>query len=306
MTTFNGKGETRGRAHSGPSYLQWNVDAPSEGSTLSSYLAEHLLLDDGDALDLIDFGSVRIEGRLERDPSRRLLSGEEIRVYQPWGGTRRSYELDPGRILFRDAVLLAYDKEAGIPSQQTPSDAYNNLYAAVLRSLRRESGKDSYAALHHRLDRDTSGVMLFVLDRSANKRVGDAFQNREVKKEYLAWVRGAPAAEEWESSEDIGRRDGRYIACKKEQGKPALTKFRVLHRETGRSLVLAMPQTGRTHQIRLHLAAAGHPVLGDRLYGGDPASRLHLHAFRLKLLHPVSRSELVLTAPFPYPSILMR
>lgn len=299
MTITRGKEDGPGRMHSGPSYLQWSVDAKSGGSTLADYLAAQLLLDDEDTRDLIDFGSVQIEGRQERDPKRRVASGEEIRVYQPRGGTRRFYEIDPKRILFLDATLLAYDKEPGVPSQQTPADAYNNLFAAILRNRKKEGGRDPYVALHHRLDRETSGVMLFALDRSANRRLGDAFQSHEVKKEYLAWVEGRPAAEEWIAREDIGRKDGRYRTCPQGRGKSAETMFRTIHRDEDRSLVLAVPRTGRTHQIRLHLAAGGHPVVGDRLYGGKPAARLYLHAFRLRLPHPVNRSELVLTAPVP-------
>lgn len=294
MRTSKGKG-----APAGPSHLQWSVEEEAEGACLADYLARQLLLNEEDARDLIDFGSVQIGGRQERDPGRRLSSGQEVRVYRPWGGTRRFYEIDPARILFRDRTLFAYDKEPGIPSQQTPSDAYNNLFAAVIRRISKEGAKAPYVALHHRLDRETSGVMVFALDRSANRKLGDAFQRHEVKKEYLAWVQGRPAPDEWVGSEDIGRKDGRYCTCPQGRGKSAETLFRVIHRDEDRSLVSAMPLTGRTHQIRLHLAAAGFPVLGDRLYGGRPSGRLYLHAHRLRLAHPADGSELTLTAPVP-------
>jgi 23S rRNA pseudouridine1911/1915/1917 synthase len=227
------------------------------------------------------------------------LNSQEIRVYWPWKGLRRYYELDPLRITYRDAFLLAYDKEAGIPTQQTPSDAYNNLYAALQRYLEKEGSPDPYVALHHRLDRETSGIILFGVDREVNRRLGNAFQRHQVVKDYLAWVDGTPAEEEWTSSEEIGRKDGRYCTFPKGHGKKAETAFRVLHREADRTLVWARPKTGRTHQIRLHLAAGGLPVLGDRLYGKRDAERLFLHAFRMTLPHPVNRSRLTLTAPVP-------
>lgn len=260
-----------------------------------------LLISEADAWDLIDFGSVYVEGRQERNASRRLAGTEEIRVCWPRKGTLRTYEIDPSRILFEDRYALAYNKEAGIPSQQTPSDGYNNLFAALYRYLKRKEILNPYVALHHRLDQETSGVMILALDRAANRNLGNAFMHRSVVKEYLAWVAGNPSSDEWICDQDIGRKDSRYRSCPKGQGKPAQTSFRVVSR-TGlkeQALVLAHPHTGRTHQIRLHLAASGHPVLGDGLYGGPPAPRLYLHAWRLTLPHPVKRSELVLTAPVP-------
>jgi 23S rRNA pseudouridine1911/1915/1917 synthase len=219
-------------------------------------------------------------------------------VHLPWGGVWRHYEIDPGRIIYRDRHLLAYDKEAGVPSQQTPADAYNNLFAALRRYLERRS-PHAYVALHHRLDRETSGVMVFALDRSVNQALNRAFQEGEVLKDYLAWVEGCPEQSYWRINEDIGRVGGRYVACPRGTGKRAETAVRVLYRERARALVWARPLTGRTHQIRLHLSYCGYPVLGDRLSGGKPAGRLHLHAYRLLLPHPSTRSRLILIAPPP-------
>jgi 23S rRNA pseudouridine1911/1915/1917 synthase len=154
-------------------------------------------------------------------------------------------------------------------------------------------------ALHHRLDKDTSGVMLFALHRSANRKLGEAFQNHHVSKDYLAWVDECPSSEEWASTDDICRKDGRYAVCPMGQGKRAKTRFKVVHREDNGALLRARPLTGRTHQIRLHLAASGLPIRGDRIYGGKPVGRLHLHAYQLRLTHPVTGLELILTAPTP-------
>jgi 23S rRNA pseudouridine1911/1915/1917 synthase len=251
------------------------------------------------AVDLIDFGSIQVDGRQERNPGRPLRGGEVVQVFWPRGGTKRFYEIRPENILYRDREIFAYNKESSVPSQQTPSDAYNNLYAAVYRHLLAEGVSNPYVALHHRLDKETSGVMIFALERSANRRLGAGFEQKEIKKEYLAWVEGRPEREEWVSREDIGRSGGRYVACARGRGKPAETAFRVLHATADRTLVLALPLTGRTHQIRLHLAAAGHPIAGDRLYGGRSAPRLYLHAHRLTFTHPATGARLVLTAPLP-------
>lgn len=266
---------------------------------MGDLLSQQLLISPAAAGDLIDFGSVYLDGRLERDRQRRLAGGEQVTINWPRGGVRRFYQIDPARILYRDRFLLAYNKEPGIPSQQVPADAYNNIYAAVQRFLESGSAKPPYVALHHRLDRETSGVMLFVVDRSINRRLSDAFKAHTVIKDYLVWVAGNPAADRWTAADDINRKNGRHTTVPRGQGKPAETVFQVLAREPEQTLLWARPKTGRTHQIRLHLAAAGHPVLGDRLYGKTPAARLYLHAYRLRLDHPATGAPLLLTAPIP-------
>jgi len=279
--------------------LTWTVDHGAAATTLGLHVAKALLISSEAAADLIDFGSVQVNGRQERTASRLLIPGDTVQVHWPRGGTVRSYEIDPQRILFQDAVLLAYDKERGIPSQQTPYDAYNNLFEGLQRHLKATGQHPVYVGLHHRLDRETTGVMVFSLEPRANRKLGRAFEARQVVKEYLAWVGGHPGQEAWTREDDIGKKRGRYTTVPKGEGKPAITRFQTLFRGEGSSLVLARPLTGRTHQIRLHLAASGHPILGDRLYGGDPSSLLHLHAHRLKLPHPFSGRQLDLTAPIP-------
>jgi 23S rRNA pseudouridine1911/1915/1917 synthase len=277
----------------------WTIDGEAAGATLASQVARCLLLSEADAIDLIDFGSAQVNGRQERLPSRLVQRGDVVQVHWPRHGTRRAYEIDPRRILFQDRALLAYDKERGIPSQQTPYDAYNNLFAGLLRHLERAGGRQAYVGLHHRLDRDTTGVMVFTLDPRANRKVAQAFETGQVVKEYLAWIGGLPPWETWWREDEIGRRQGHYATVPRGQGKPARTRFEVLLRHEGRSLVGAWPFTGRTHQIRLHLAASGYPIIGDRLYGGSPWDGLLLHAHRLSLPHPVSGREQDWTAPIP-------
>ncbi len=283
----------------GPSEFRWRAGGKEKGLELAEAVSGYLAISKEKAVDLIDFGSVYVRGRMERDPSMRLSGGEEIFAAFPSYGTRRFYEIDPSRVIFRDRFLLAYDKEAGIPSQQVPFDAYNNVFAALLRFLAAEKTGGRYAALHHRLDMETSGILLFALDRKVNEPLGRAFRERKVKKEYLAWVEGFPENESWTDDSDIGKAGGKYKAVGKGEGKPARTFFTVLARQEGRSLVSAVPVTGRTHQIRIHLARAGHPVAGDRAYGAKPDNRLYLHAWRLALKHPISGKVLNLEAPVP-------
>ncbi len=279
--------------------FKWRVSDEHAGRGLADEITGYLKIASGEVLALIDFGSVYVRGRIERNPATQLSGGEEITVNFPAHGIRKFYEIDPSRIIYRDRFLLAYDKEPGIPSQQTPSDAYNNIFAALLRYLEKErssGGQAPYAALHHRLDAETSGVMLFALARQVNRSLGEAFQKRRILKEYLAWIEGTPEKDEWTEDRAIGKKGGRYVSAPPGRGLEAVTTFRVLHREAGRSLVVAVPHTGRTHQIRIHLAAGGHPIVGDRAYGAKPAGRLFLHALRLTLKHPARGEPVVLEA----------
>lgn len=279
--------------------IQCRVQPQDQGLPLAEYLARECLISIEAAVDLIDFGSVQIDAHQERQPFRRLAGGERITLYWPQHGTQRVYETDPQRIRYADRYLLAYDKEAGIPSQQTPCDSYNNVYAAVQRHLQRLGSRRPYVALHQRLDQQTSGILLLALDRAVNRQLGRAFQEHRVVKDYLAWVAGRPAQQQWVARADIGRSKGRYRTCPRGRGKSAETIFTTLHHGTDRTLLWARPRTGRTHQIRLHLAAGGHPIIGDRRYGNTPAETLYLHAYRLRLLHPITGSPLVLTAAVP-------
>ncbi len=281
------------------SQFRWRTGGDENGRELAEAVSGFLGMSKEAAADLVDFGAVQVRGKMERDPSFRLCGGEEIFVAYPSCGTSRFYEIDPSRVIFRDPYLFAYDKEAGIASQQVPFDAYNNVFAALLRFLGAEDKKQCYGALHHRLDRETSGVLLFAIARKANEPLGRAFRERKVKKEYLAWVEGYPQSDFWSEDREIGKVAGKYRAVDTGKGKPARTSFTVLCRKEGRSLVSAVPETGRTHQIRIHLALAHHPVAGDRAYGAKPDRRLYLHARRLTLNHPVSGKLLCLEAPVP-------
>jgi RluA family pseudouridine synthase len=294
--------------------VQYTFAVTEENRTLlDRFLASQARVSLEEARDLICFGAVWISGERATDRDRVLVAEEHVTVHVPMYGVRRFYETDPGRILFRDPVVLAYDKEAGIACQPTPYDGYNNVYEGLRRWLRAGSAAGSgsgparrdeaadagYLALHHRLDLTVSGVMIFALSTRANAPLFSAFRDRQVEKSYRAVVCGEPEEDSWVERAPVGRKGGKYLCVEPGLGKEAETGFRVLRRASGRALVEALPRTGRTHQIRLHLALRGFPVLGDRQYGGRPHSRCMLHALRLSLRHPVKKEPLVLEAPMP-------
>ncbi|MFH1092128.1 MAG: RluA family pseudouridine synthase [Pseudomonadota bacterium] len=282
-----------GLVHLARKNLIFEVGESEAGERLDKFLAQAADLTRGRVRALIDFGSVWVRGRACRQQSRLLKAGDWVTFQAPEYGPVKFYEADPERILFQDEWLLAYDKEAGIPCQQTPYDGYNHLFGALSRL------RPGYLGLHHRLDSLTSGVMLFSLSQKINPSLSRVFAQGRLTKIYLAVVQGSPPQDSWEVDRPVAKRQGGYFCPEDGRGKAALTSFTVLKRGKGRALIKARPLTGRTHQIRLHLALSGHPVVGDAEYKGRPAPRLMLHALSLSFNHPVTGQTLTIEAPRP-------
>lgn len=210
-------------------------------------------------------------------------------------------------LLYQDSCLLAVNKPAGLP---TLVDGYHPD-APYLTALLMQRFAPLWVV--HRLDRETSGVILFALSAEAHRSLNTQFEQRRTLKTYHALVEGSP---DWvERSIDLalrpnGDRKHRTVVDSR-RGKPAQTDLRVLRRFACRALVEAVPRTGRTHQIRAHLAAVGAPIIGDRLYGaagsvGETASadsvlieRMALHAAAIVVTHPEDGRPLHFTAAYP-------
>lgn len=180
------------------------------------------------------------------------------------------------REVHRDRWIVVVDKPAGLPTQP-PHGGGDNVHDRL-----RASG--AYVALHHRLDAAASGLLLFGLDRSVNAALARAFRTHAIARTYLAIGCGDVRDEAWD---------------RPVEGKAARTRVEVVGRGGGRSALRLRPETGRKHQLRVHAALAGAPLLGDRLYGGDPADRLALHAAGLAFAHPATGEPIVLSSPLP-------
>lgn len=201
-----------------------------------------------------------------------------------------AFELTSAHVRHDARGLLVVSKPAGLAVHATLDTARPHLAAAALSWVRARGG--TYAALHHRLDVDTSGLVLFTTDPALNPAVSEMFSAHTIDKHYRAVIR--PSAQEpgdvWTVENFLGRdKDSkvtRYRAVRS-GGKKAITRFEVLERRAdGTVLVEARPVTGRAHQIRVHCAEAGWPIVGDRFYGDGVGPRLMLHARRLRFVHP--------------------
>jgi 23S rRNA (cytosine1962-C5)-methyltransferase len=206
-------------------------------------------------------------------------------------------------VIHRDAALLAVDKPVGVSCQAADPSRPDDLVHR-LRGWLRARGESDYLGVHQRLDRETSGVVLYATHKAANPGLARQFEGRTVEKRYVAVVEGDPLRGRAERGLRHGLRKGRQgrmvVTRPGERGsKEARSTLRLLERSGRRCLVDVSIETGRTHQIRAQLAAEGAPVVGDGLYGGPPGPRLALHARRLRLRHPLQDGELVLEAPPP-------
>ncbi|KIH76728.1 hypothetical protein GFER_10890 [Geoalkalibacter ferrihydriticus DSM 17813] len=249
----------------------------------------------------LDDNRIKVNGRVVRRAGHLLAGGEQIVALVEVDESSDPQCLD---VLFRDDCLLAVNKPAGLAAHGGPGGGANALDLA-----RELLGADATPPiLLHRLDQDTSGVLLFALSPAANRELARQFSAREVEKIYLALVQGAPPPCFSVQNHLKAKSRGRTLAVHS-GGLAAQTNFTTLHRGTGLALVEARPRTGRTHQIRVHLAGEGFPLLGDILYGGPgfvalggatlAVSRHLLHAWRLRVMHPRSGTLLSLEAPFP-------
>ena len=258
---------------------------------------------------LIISGSVRVNDEQTRLPAFRLRQGshvavsiDEEKLFFEKAPNDISFELTEKDVLFEDDAIIVVNKPAFFPTEAGIVGSRDNLHAAVIRYLwaKNPSLKNPpYVGIMHRLDRETSGVILFTKSRAANKGCHDMFESHTAQKTYLAIVTGkrpVQAGEHFCVQMNMARTSAKSQRAKwgedKANGLSSHTDFvaKEKMKKNGKDCVLmaCMPRTGRTHQIRVHLASVGLPILGDELYGGEKSSRIHLHAQKLEFLHPLT------------------
>jgi RluA family pseudouridine synthase len=251
-------------------------------------------------------GGLRVRGQALRAPGRLIDAGAPLELIVRPELVRREDEpsaLDEGRVLYEDEALIAVDKPPRLPTVPSADPRRSSLVGLVETLLRSRAASGplpapTHLGVHQRLDQDTSGVVLFAKDPAANLDLAAQFAAHAVEKTYLALTvrprRMPPKA--WRSESAVEHASAAGAATR-----AAVTDF-VIRDVFARGLfVEARPRTGRKHQIRIHLAEAGLPILGDRRYGKGLAAapRVMLHAARLRLRHPLTGVPLSVASPLP-------
>lgn len=280
------------------------------GERLDVYLAQ---LDEvpsrAYAKRLIDDGHVTINGQSPGKAGVRLKAGDVVEVHLP---PPQASELEPQAIpldiVYEDAHLLVLNKPAGMVVHPAPGHSSGTLVNALLHRYPDLPGIGGVKrpGIVHRLDKETSGLMVVAKTTEALSALVRAMKARRITRRYLALVHGVVKADQGQIDAPIGRHPvKRQQMAVVEGGRPALTRFRVLERFAEATYLAAELVTGRTHQIRVHMAFIGHPVLGDERYGrkggpGYPKGHA-LHAAELAFVHPLTSAPLRFEAPLPRP-----
>ncbi|HET9718944.1 MAG TPA: RluA family pseudouridine synthase [Solirubrobacteraceae bacterium] len=283
--------------------LERTVSAEEAGQRLDRFLAG-LVGSRSQAARLIEAGRVQVDGR--GAPKRHVVAaGERVSVAHSAAAASPQGEAPPARfrIAYEDEHLLVVDKPAGVVVHPARGHATGTLVQAL--TGRAAGGEDpGRPGIVHRLDRDTSGVLVVAKTEEVHRALKALLAARELHREYLALVDGVPPARSGTVDAPIGRdrRDRVLVSLDTDAPRHAVTHFELLRSFGSAALLRVVLDTGRTHQIRVHMAAIGHPVSGDRVYGGSARfglERQFLHAARLSFPHPVTGRALDVESPLP-------
>lgn len=296
----------------------FHADAAASGIRIDFFLARHLPdCSRSFASRLIADACVRVNGQAQK-PSYRLKPGDvvsgRIPAPQPAGYLP---EPIPLQVLYEDPDIVVINKPPGLVVHPAPGHYSGTLVNGLLYHCPDLGGigAELRPGIVHRLDKDTSGTLVVAKNAAALEHLAGQFKNRTVGKDYLALVHGAMAAESGTIRLPIGRHpvDRKRMSTRSRRGREAETGWRVVRRLAGASLLELRLKTGRTHQIRVHCGAIGHPIIGDPVYGrrqpaGDSAGkqavlgsirRQMLHAWRLEINHPRSGARMRFESPLP-------
>lgn len=275
-------------------HYKLQVSNEDQGTRLDKYVAEKIdHLSRSKVLKLIQNSFVLIDDK-KVNPSYKVNTGEVVEINLP---DQTSANLTPWQleldIVFEDESILIVNKPAGIAVHPAPGHRDKTIANALLNHDPGISkvGLNSRPGIIHRLDMETSGLLVTAKNEIAHRKISQQFAERLVKKVYFALVKGIPQNPQAIIDAPIGRSPfNRQQMDIISTGKTALTQYELVERYTSHSLLKVLPQTGRTHQIRVHLKSIGHSVVGDKIYGQpEPAlNRQFLHASSLSFTHPDS------------------
>jgi 23S rRNA pseudouridine1911/1915/1917 synthase len=316
--------DAAGTAPGGERRVEIQSDADDAGQRLDRVLQRHLPeLSRSRFKQLILAGAIAVDGAAQRDPGRRVQAGQRFALLLPEPEDPiPAAQPMPLAIRFEDAHLIVLDKPAGLVVHPAPGNADGTLVNALLAHCGMSLtgiGGVRRPGIVHRLDKDTSGLLVVAKTEPAHRALSRDFAARRIERAYSAFVWGVPVLTTGEISGNIGRspRNRKKMAVVADgRGKAAVTRYRVERRFADHAaLIECRLLTGRTHQIRVHLAHAGHPLIGDPVYGtraGRGVTRLGpagaaiaafprqaLHARLLGFIHPATGEKLAFESPLP-------
>ena len=283
------------------------LTAARDGERVDKYAAQQVpSLSRSRIRHLIDAGLLTVNGRVVR-PSQRLREGDELVLRVP---PAEEVELIPQpmplRVVYEDDDLVVVDKPGDLVVHPAPGHESGTLANALLaRYPDLPIDEDGRPGIVHRLDKDTSGLIIVAKDDASRRNLQGQFKEGQVDKIYLALVEGAVKPERGIVDAPIGRdpKNRKRMAVVRTGGRQAVTEYRILEHLGGFTLLEVRPRTGRTHQVRVHLAFVQHPVVGDRVYGRRKqrlaVERQFLHAHRLSFLLPTSGQAVELESELP-------
>ncbi|GAB5046314.1 RluA family pseudouridine synthase [Thermodesulfovibrio sp. TK110] len=296
--------------------LTFKIDNFSEGKRLDVFISEKLNLSRTKAQETIEKGFVKVNNFL-KSKSYKLKFNDLVEVFSEFlSETEENKELIPQNIpldvIYRDDYLIVLSKPANMVVYPCPGHKEGTLLNALAYHVKKlaSAGAPLRPGVVHRLDKDTSGVIVIAVDDKAYYGLIEAFKKRHVNKEYIALVSGELKGS-GKITLPIGRAiyDRKKMSTRTKKAKDAITEWEVLRNFKNYTLVKVRIITGRTHQIRVHFSAIGHPVLGDRTYGRKtyievggkklPITRQMLHAWKIKFRHPITGETLQFESPLP-------
>ncbi|MCI9087643.1 MAG: RluA family pseudouridine synthase [Clostridia bacterium] len=277
------------------------------GQRIDKYIAENQGISRVAVQRLIEEGNILVNGEITK-PSYLVQAGNEVTIQMP---KVKETDLKPQKIpldiIYEDDDIIVINKAKGMvvhPAAGNPDGTLVNAIMAHCKGNLSGIGGELRPGIVHRLDKDTSGILIIAKNDKAHLQISEQIQNREVKKIYLALVRGIVPEDEATIKMPIGRstKDRKKMAVTP-KGKEAITHFKVLERFEKYTYLEVKIETGRTHQIRVHMSEIGHPVVGDMVYSnGKNEFNIEgqmLHAHRLEFKHPITEKDMRLEAPLP-------
>jgi 23S rRNA pseudouridine1911/1915/1917 synthase len=288
------------------------VERPDSGKRLDVFVSSRVPgCSRTRAAELIRTGEIRVQDK-SRKPSYAVIEGETVSGAIP---PPAPISLEPApiplQIVYEDASLIVIDKPPGLVVHPAPGHWAGTLVHALLHHdpAFADASEKLRPGIVHRLDKDTSGLLIVARTAEAHIHLANQFKQRNIEKKYIALVEGETKTDSGRITLSVGRHrsDRKRMSTESRKGRDAETLWRVERRFTGATLLEMELKTGRTHQLRVHCAAIGHPIIGDPVYGrrngkGSPgriAERQMLHAWKLAFMHPASGACLAFCSPLP-------